>query len=299
MEMKRILCLLITCALLCGACVAEGGASIDYIELIEGTEERARLDYVLTGIGIGMYIDQSMYEVSEEADIVTITPYEALEGAQMTITAFDALDPHALLDDVSDAMGERGLSTSASRAAIFGEVAEGVRGDGGGMREEAYAALIEERTYLARIAYPEEAEEGYGARMRAMIARLTAVDEAGLAPTTVYGPDDEYNYLQLNDVLTEPTPNGYVSALYKTGAFTRPVSVLSASIRGDVLTIDLSSEFGAMLSNTGTAGEYVIMGSLVNTLLMNMEALFVRVLCEGAVIETGHAIYDEPLGFYE
>ena len=60
------------------------------------------------------------------------------------------------------------------------------------------------------------------------------------------------------------------------------------------------SEMGLSFLNTmGTSGEYVVMGSVVNTYLTAFGLDRITITVEGNVPETGHSIYDQPLRMYE
>ena len=63
--------------------------------------------------------------------------------------------------------------------------------------------------------------------------------------------------------------------------------------------VDMNADFGAQIRSMGTAGEYLYMGGLVNTLLDAWGAESLTLTVEGNVLETGHEIYDYPLTFYE
>ena len=83
--------------------------------------------------------------------------------------------------------------------------------------------------------------------------------------------------------------------LVQAGALPEGVRVLS--MEGGVL--DLNSEFLTFLNTMGTSGEYVVMGSVVNTYLTAFGLDRITITVEGKVPETGHSIYDEPLRMYE
>lgn len=65
-----------------------------------------------------------------------------------------------------------------------------------------------------------------------------------------------------------------------------------------VLMLDMNQAFADYLGRMGTAGEYIIMGSLVNTFLDCYQCDVMLVTVEGKVLETGHEIYEEYLEMY-
>ena len=71
--------------------------------------------------------------------------------------------------------------------------------------------------------------------------------------------------------------------------------VLAISKDGDALTLDMNEAFLAGLRESGSAGELMYMGSLVNTFLDNFNCTTVRVTVNGQSFSTGHSEYDKPL----
>ena len=72
-----------------------------------------------------------------------------------------------------------------------------------------------------------------------------------------------------------------------------------AFAEGGEITLDFNEAFAQRIRSTGTAGEYILMGSLVNTYLDAFNAATVTVTVEGGVWESGHVIYDMPMGRFE
>lgn len=104
-------------------------------------------------------------------------------------------------------------------------------------------------------------------------------------------PQDTMTQLIQSTALAE----NIMEQLVQAGALPEGVRVLS--MEGGVL--DLSSEFLTFLNTMGTSGEYVVMGSVVNTYLTAFGLDRITITVEGNVPETGHSIYDEPLRRYE
>ena len=97
------------------------------------------------------------------------------------------------------------------------------------------------------------------------------------------------------DVLDE---NTVFAALKAVGTIPQETSLLSFSNGGGSLTLDMSAEFADRVGTMGTSGEYMLLGSVVNTYLTAFDAQTVTLLSNGNPLETGHNVYFEPLGFF-
>lgn len=86
-----------------------------------------------------------------------------------------------------------------------------------------------------------------------------------------------------------------VGALAENGAIPEGSEALTFQADGVHGVIDLSRAFGDGVATSGTAGETMMLASLVNTLSAFYELQDVLVTSEGKAIQTGHNIYDEPL----
>lgn len=71
--------------------------------------------------------------------------------------------------------------------------------------------------------------------------------------------------------------------------------MLAISKDGDALSLDMNEAFLAGLRESGSTGELMYMGSLVNTFLDNFNCTTVRVTVNGQSFSTGHSEYDKPL----
>lgn len=65
------------------------------------------------------------------------------------------------------------------------------------------------------------------------------------------------------------------------------------------LEVDFSSEFQTLMFSQGSAGEYIMMGSVVNTFLKAYEADCMVITVDGNILESGHSIYDAEMKYYE
>ena len=95
------------------------------------------------------------------------------------------------------------------------------------------------------------------------------------------------------------TPENLITELAKVNIVSIDTEVKSFTQDGKSLTLDLSKGFGQYINMMGSSGEYVVMGGLVNTFLDAYDAEQILITVEGNALESGHAIYDKPLGFYE
>ena len=133
---------------------------------------------------------------------------------------------------------------------------------------------------------------------------------------TLYLPNDTADGFDTVEETVEASPQGIVDALIAHGVLPEGVAVdafetMSDGVEtqeGDVvsyevgelsITLDLSEEFLSAVTGTGTAGETMVMGSLVNTMLTAYNAQTLTLTCGGEAVETGHAVYDEPMTFFE
>jgi len=66
-----------------------------------------------------------------------------------------------------------------------------------------------------------------------------------------------------------------------------------------LLVLDFNEKFTERLSSYGTTGEYLMIGSVVNTFLKAYEADSVTIRVNGGIVESGHMIYDEPMSFFK
>lgn len=132
----------------------------------------------------------------------------------------------------------------------------------------------------------------------------------------LYLPNEDASAFETVTETVKATPQGLVDALVAHGALPEGTEVLSFTLDdhgvetqegdtvsytpGDTVTIelDVSQAFGDAAASTGTAGESMLLGSLVNTMLKAYQADEVLLTCEGEVLETGHNVYDQPLTFF-
>jgi len=100
--------------------------------------------------------------------------------------------------------------------------------------------------------------------------------------------------------LTDGTPADIVSLLVSNvDILPNDVALLSFTIIGKSGHVDMNAVYGNALKSTGTTGEWYMVSTLVNTLLTFYGLEEITLTAEGKVIETGHAIYDGPIRFWD
>lgn len=116
-------------------------------------------------------------------------------------------------------------------------------------------------------------------------------------PVILYLPNENADGFVTKAAFTDGTAEDIVALLVQEGALPRGCAPLSFS--ADEAKLDMNEAFLLAVCSTGTTGEYLLLGCLVNSLLQYYGLESVMVTAQGKVIETGHAIHDQPLRFFE
>ena len=85
-----------------------------------------------------------------------------------------------------------------------------------------------------------------------------------------------------------------IHTLVENHALPEGSEILSVEL-GEPVKLDMNAAFGDGMMSTGTTGEMLYLGALVNTVLDYADAESILLTVEGAPLETGHNIYDEPI----
>lgn len=128
----------------------------------------------------------------------------------------------------------------------------------------------------------------------------TAAATESVTTLTLYLPNaDATGYDQQQAAVSALDETAIVNALIEEGVLAADVEVLSFRQEGEALYLDLNHAFGTQLRSTGTAGETMLLGSLVNTFLTAYQASTITITENGQILESGHAIYDAPLELFQ
>ena len=130
------------------------------------------------------------------------------------------------------------------------------------------------------------------------------VSEEPSAPAlsvTLYKGDDNAEFvIPVECEIAEQSPQAIADKLVELGVFSAPVTANSFTVdNSNVIHLDMGQDFAAQIFSSGTAGEHIIVGSLVNSFISVYEADAVLITVEGSTFESGHAVYDYALSFFE
>lgn len=130
------------------------------------------------------------------------------------------------------------------------------------------------------------------------------VSEEPSAPAlsvTLYKGDDNAEYvIPVECEIAEQSPQAIVDKLVELGVFGSAVTANSFTVdNSNVIHLDMGQDFAAQIFSSGTAGEHIMVGSLVNSFISVYEADAVLITVEGSTFESGHTIYDYALSFFE
>ena len=124
----------------------------------------------------------------------------------------------------------------------------------------------------------------------------TTVTE-GKVKITIYTPNDNLDGFVATEI--EQDELDIISALTESRVLNEDIVENSLVLEGSVLKLDLNSAFAELIYTQGTTGELMIMGCLVNTYLSAYGAESLILTVDGGILESGHVIYDFPMGYYE
>ena len=132
----------------------------------------------------------------------------------------------------------------------------------------------------------------------------TESEESQEEQLTLYLPNENADGWNVTkNQIEQITPDIIIGQLVGAGAIPDSVTVVSfgedQGENGLILKLDLSSNFAEGLLNMGTAGEYLTMGSVVNSFLDTYQADGIEITAGGNVIETGHTSFEGVLNHFD
>lgn len=117
---------------------------------------------------------------------------------------------------------------------------------------------------------------------------------------SLYTPNDNADGFDITPItLKEQDPQEITSLLMAAKVLNPEISLNRCQVENGILYLDFTEPFLTQLQTYGTAGERMMIGSVVNTFLSAYDASEVYITCNGEIMESGHVVYDFPLGFME
>ncbi len=116
--------------------------------------------------------------------------------------------------------------------------------------------------------------------------------------TLYYGDENAEKFLSKEVQVAEVTEAIVMDELIAAGVLAEGAAINKLEKGGTQLRVDFNQAFADQVCAMGTSGEYMIIGSTVNTLLSAFHAEAVLITVNGEILESGHVIYDFPLEFH-
>ena len=112
----------------------------------------------------------------------------------------------------------------------------------------------------------------------------------------IYVPDEQSESLTpVGTDVADDSDKALIDALIKAGALPEGVEVVSSSLTDGVLTLDMNDAYANAVRSSGTAGEEMLVYSVVNTFASARNAENVMLTVGGKPLQSGHNIYDYAL----
>lgn len=116
---------------------------------------------------------------------------------------------------------------------------------------------------------------------------------------TVYTPNENADGLNEEVIETNVVnPESVLAELQKRNVLPEDVVVNSCSIDDGLVNIDFNQAFADVICSTGTSGELMVVGSVVNTYLSAFGADSIYFTVDGEILESGHTIYDFVMSYF-
>lgn len=116
---------------------------------------------------------------------------------------------------------------------------------------------------------------------------------------TVYIPNDNADgFVEEIVEVHEVSPDSVLTELKNRNVLPDDVEVNYCSIDDGFVTIDFNQSFADAVCSTGTSGELMLVGSVVNTYLSAFGADSIYFTVDGNMLESGHTIYDFVMSYF-
>ena len=124
--------------------------------------------------------------------------------------------------------------------------------------------------------------------------------ETPLISISLYTPNENADGFIVTPVTIRELDAHVITALLiDAGVLNEDVKINYAEYLNETLYLDFNEAFLAQLNTYGTAGERMMIGSVVNTFLSAYGVNQAYISYDGMLMESGHVIYDFTIGFME
>ena len=120
-------------------------------------------------------------------------------------------------------------------------------------------------------------------------------------PITIYHGNANADGFETTEFEVEEVSTDVLMAkLIEAGVLNEDVVLGGMKFQDGGIVLNFNDAFGNQLNTMGTAGERMMVGSVVNTFLTAFDKVDkVSILVSGQIFESGHVVYDEPMEFFE
>lgn len=119
-------------------------------------------------------------------------------------------------------------------------------------------------------------------------------------PVNIYTPDENAeSFYTIPTVMDEADAKQVLALLMEHSMLNEGIMLNNAQMDGTQLQLDFNQAFLDQLLSYGSSGEQMLIGCVVNTYLSVFDAETVFITVNGEIMESGHVIYDFPMGFIE
>lgn len=116
----------------------------------------------------------------------------------------------------------------------------------------------------------------------------------------LYIPNEHADGFDIKEMnVAEISAESVLSELKSNAGLREDVQINDYKLVDGVLYLDFNQAFADVVCSTGTSGEFVIVGSVVNTFISAFQVDYVYFSINSETLESGHVIYDFPMGYFE
>lgn len=119
------------------------------------------------------------------------------------------------------------------------------------------------------------------------------------AVTIYYGNENADGFETTQVMVEEVDMNILVQLLIDQGVLREGTLIQGLAVDGDTLYMDFNSVFADLIFSMGSSGEYIVLGSVVNTFLdaFHVESAWITV--DNQILESGHNVFNFALTRFE